>query len=194
MTRKLSLPLIHLDRGSLFTMRSAEKPTVDAVRERLGGRASTEPGAGELVTLSTADGRVLHGVVLFTRGDKVDVWIEALDASSSASEGGRRAAPSRAAERAAPSRATVYGARRGDIAPLRVPATPSLEAVALDARVFASLAEGQRIRFQDGGGLSEGTLIEKCRFGGLVRRDDGVVLGVGFRRLWPAQGADAERH
>jgi hypothetical protein len=28
--------------------------------------------------------------------------------------------------------------------------------------------------------------VEKCRFGALVERGDGTVLGVGFRRLWSA--------
>ncbi|WP_437736555.1 hypothetical protein [Sorangium sp. So ce1335] len=190
MTRKLSLPLIKLDDPVRVAALAASKPTVDAVRERLGGRASAEPGVGELVTLTTAAGKALPGVVLFRRGATVDVWIDATDTVSSVQDDTNHAASARSTT----SRGVLHRAQRADIAPLRVPAPESLVAVASDARVFAALSEGQRIRFQDGGDLAEGTLVEKCRYGGLVQRDDGVLLGVGFRRLWPAQPADGKRN
>ncbi|HEY5377467.1 MAG TPA: hypothetical protein VIK01_27495 [Polyangiaceae bacterium] len=60
-----------------------------------------------------------------------------------------------------------------------------LNDVANDVRVFAALEEGHRVRFQDLGGMAQGTLIEKCRYGAVVRRDDETVMGVGFRRIWP---------
>jgi hypothetical protein len=60
-----------------------------------------------------------------------------------------------------------------------------LNAVVDDIRVFAALEEGHRVRFQDVGGIAQGTLIEKCRYGAVVRRDDERVMGVGFRRIWP---------
>jgi hypothetical protein len=60
-----------------------------------------------------------------------------------------------------------------------------LYAVANDVRVFAALEEGTRVRFQDLGGMAQGTLIEKCRSGAVVRRDDAAIMGVGFRRIWP---------
>jgi hypothetical protein len=60
-----------------------------------------------------------------------------------------------------------------------------LNVVANDVRVFAALEEGNRVRFQDLSGLAQGTLIEKCRYGAVVRRDDETVMGVGFRRIWP---------
>ena len=60
-----------------------------------------------------------------------------------------------------------------------------LHAVVSDVRVFAALEEGARVRFQDRGGMAQGTLIEKCRYGAVVRRDDAAVMGVGFRRIWP---------
>jgi hypothetical protein len=63
--------------------------------------------------------------------------------------------------------------------------TADLHAVANDVRVFAALEEGHRVRFQDLGGMAQGTLIEKCRYGAVVRRDDETVMGVGFRRIWP---------
>jgi hypothetical protein len=60
-----------------------------------------------------------------------------------------------------------------------------LYAAANDVRVFAALEEGTRVRFQDLGGMAQGTLIEKCRYGAVVRRDDAAIMGVGFRRIWP---------
>lgn len=190
MVRKLSLPLLHLGRADRITAPAAAPPTVDAVRERLGGRASSEPGVGELVMLTTATGKALPGVVLFRRGATVDVWVDAPEAAHSVHNETDLSVPARSRSH----RGLVRRARLADIAPLRVPARESLGVVAADARVFAALSEGQRIRFQDGGDLAEGTLIEKCRFGGLVQRDDGVILGVGFRRLWPAQADGATRN
>ncbi|WP_437513348.1 hypothetical protein [Sorangium sp. So ce1099] len=190
MTRKLSLPLLNLGHPARAAAPASAKPTVDEVRERLGGRASTEPGVGELVLLTAAAGKALPGVVLFRRGAAVDVWIDAPEAPSSVQDETKRSLSMRSMSH----RGLVRRARPADIAPLRVPAPESLVAVAADARVFAALSEGQRIRFQDGGDLAEGTLVEKCRFGGLVRRDDGVIVGVGFRRLWPAQAEGAPRN
>ena len=40
----------------------------------------------------------------------------------------------------------------------------------------------------EGGAVEHGTLLEKCRWGGLVQRGDGVVVGIGFRRVLPAVG------
>lgn len=190
MTRKLSLPLIPPGRSAAFAAADAAKPTVDAVRERLGGRASTEPGVGELVLLTTAASKALPGVVLFRRGATVDVWVAAPEATSSVQD---KTKPSHSV-RSMAQRGLVHRARPADVAPLRAPAPESLMVVAADARVFAALSEGQRIRFQDGGELAEGTLVEKCRFGGLVQRDDGIIVGVGFRRLWPAQAEGATRN
>jgi hypothetical protein len=42
----------------------------------------------------------------------------------------------------------------------------------------------------DAGALIDGKLIEKCRWGALVARDDGAVVAVGFRKLWPAPAAN----
>ncbi|WP_437592578.1 hypothetical protein [Sorangium sp. So ce1000] len=162
---------------------------MDAVRERLGGRASSEPGVGELVLLTTAAGKAVPGVVLYRGGTTVDVWIDTTTTASSTQDEARVSGPTGAVTR----QGLVHRARPVDLAPLRAAAPESLVAVAADARVFAALSEGQRIRFQDGGDLAEGALVEKCRFGGLVQRDDGTLLGVGFRRLWPAQSEGAKR-
>jgi hypothetical protein len=146
MERRLFLPLAAPSSGA--------PPTVDAVRKRLGGRASTEAGAGEVVGL----GVDRAGVVLFVRGEQLDVWLAG---------------------------DVVRRVRRGEIRPATDAGARDLLAVARDARVFAALREGQRVGFPVEGGLGEGTLVEKCRFGGLVERADGTVLGVGFRRLAP---------
>jgi hypothetical protein len=54
-------------------------------------------------------------------------------------------------------------------------------------RLFASLSEGDRVRFASAASAAaEGLLIEKCRYGALVLDDEEKVLAVGFRRLWPA--------
>lgn len=136
------------------------RPTVDVVRKRLGGRASTEPGAGEVVRLR--DDRT--GVVIFVRGEHLDVWLDG---------------------------DLVRRVRRGDTGPAAGALPRDLLGVSRDARAFGELREGQRVRYQHEGGIDEGALVEKCRFGGLVERGDGTVVGVGFRRLTasPADGA-----
>lgn len=133
-------------------------PTVDVVRKRLGGRASTEPGAGDLVAVASEHGAARTGVVLFMQGDNVDVWLE----------GG-----------------VVRRTRRSKIANA-ADAAGDLISIAHAARIFASLTEGQRVYYQHEDGVGEGALVEKCRFGALVERGDGTVLGVGFRSLWSA--------
>lgn len=151
MTRKLGLPIL-LD--------PARKPTVDAVRAKLGGRATTERGAGEFVIVDAGGGFEHSGIVLFTRGDEVAVWT---------SEGVVR-------------RASPESVRKSD-----APTPPGFAAVAADAAVFATLSEGQRVRYRNDSGTDEGTLLEKCKFGALVERDDRTIVGVSFRRLWPAE-------
>jgi len=133
---------------------AAPRPTVDAVRKRLGGRASTEPGAGEVVRVTAAGDRT--GVVLFVRGEQLDVWLE-----------GDR----------------VQRVQRADTRPAGGLVARDVAAVAGDARAFAELCEGQRVAFQQEGRPGEGALVEKCRFGGLVELPSGTVVGVGFRRF-----------
>lgn len=60
------------------------------------------------------------------------------------------------------------------------------ERIALAARVrhFASLEEGTEVAFTEpDGGSGRGTLLSHCLLGGLVRRDDGAVVAVGFLRF-----------
>jgi hypothetical protein len=64
--------------------------------------------------------------------------------------------------------------------------------IAADARVFHTLVEGQPVRYADDtNSLLAGKLVEKCRYGALIVRDDGTVVAVGFRKLWPATSAGA---
>ena len=71
-------------------------------------------------------------------------------------------------------------------------APTALAKIAADAHIFSRLAEGEQIRYaDDSGGLLAGKLVEKCRYGALVVRDDGAVVAVGFRKLWPAAAAGA---
>ena len=155
-------------------------PTVEVARKRLGGRAVSAPGMGELVVVTTRLGLAKPGVVLFSAQDVVDVWI-ADD--------------------------TVLRTTSDRMAPLGEPASRELSAAADDARVFAALIEGQRVRYlqmrvrpadgepfagsgsdAQGAVFAHATLVEKCRWGALLLRDDGTLVGVGFRRVWPVAG------
>lgn len=151
MTRKLPV---------LFSLGAQRAPTIDAVRARLGGRAATESGAGELVSVDAGGGLSHTGIVIFTRGDEVDVWT---------GEG------------------VVRRARWTVVRRLDEPTPDDFAQVAADAAVFGGLTEGQRVRYRHDTGTDEGTLVEKCKFGALVERDDRTVVGVSFRRLWPAE-------
>lgn len=148
MAKRLFLPL---------TLASpTERPTADAVRRRLGGRAATEEGAGEVVSFRDDRGFERTGVVLFARGSALDVWVEG---------------------------DLVRRLRREGTRPADGAVSPTIHEASGDARAFAALREGQRVRFEHADGPGEGVLVEKCRFGGLVERDDRSLLGVGFRRL-----------
>lgn len=143
----------------LFPFGADRKPTVDSIRAKLGGRASTEVGAGDLVRVEAGGGFSHTGIVIYTRGEDVDIWT---------GEG------------------VVRRARWGAVQRLDGPTPEAFEQVAADAAVFGGLLEGQRVRYRHDTGTSEGTLVEKCKFGALVERDDRTIVGVSFRRLWPA--------
>ncbi len=142
-----------------LTQLRAPARTVDAVRERLGGRGESLAGVGEIVRI-TAVGHRRPGVVLFATEDRFDVWI-----------GGDQ----------------VLRVARTDVEPFETEPPKELLVVASDARVFSRLQEGEQVRFEPTAVRhDEGTLAEKCRYGALVRRADGSIVGVGFQRLWPA--------
>jgi hypothetical protein len=104
-----------------------------------------------------------HGVVLFADDTEVDVLVD---------------------------ETTVKRTARADVKPSPDTDGP-LAGLAGHVLVFARLAEGQRVRLETEEGMIEGLLFEKCRYGALVAKDDGAVLAVGFRKLWPVAHGDA---
>ncbi|MFT3766049.1 MAG: hypothetical protein QM820_11110 [Minicystis sp.] len=151
MAKKLFLPLA--------VGATEKRPTVDAVRKRLGGRASTEDGAGAVVSFRDEREVERTGVVLCIQGDEIFVWMEG---------------------------DIVRRVRRIEARAADGAISETMLAVARDAQSFATLSEGQRVRYQHESGLGEGALVEKCRFGALVERHDRTLVGIGFRRLWSA--------
>jgi hypothetical protein len=155
--RKLSLPLTNA------SATPAEVPSIDGMRARLGGRqtgnASGSISPGAIVRVPSAGDGERVGVLLVDDAGSLDVYLA-------------RGVVKRTV-------ASAVHAFEGD--------PPSdLSRIAEQARVFASLAEGQPVHVDDPerGGI-EARLREKCRFGALVETLEGKVLGVGFRRLWP---------
>ena len=147
--------------------RTTKKPSLDDARARLGGpsRGAAPPvgvAAGRIVTVTSSTSGTpgsLLGVVVFANADEVHVLVDGVRL-----------------RRLAPNAVTLF---EGD-APLE------LAKIAADAHLFATLVEGQPVRYADDTtGLTAGKLAEKCRYGGLVVRSDGTVVAVGFRKLWP---------
>lgn len=156
-----------------------KKPSIDAARARLGGRISEMdmPLAGfvpgTIVSFAypsraLGERQRMSGVVVFASRSEVHVLLDGIRL--------RRMSP-----------ADVTIVKESD------EITAPLEQIAGDARLFGQLAEGQPIRYADDtGSLVTGKVVEKCRWGALVLRDDGAVVAVGFRKLWPiTAGADA---
>ena len=159
-----------------------KKPSIDAARARLGGRISEidMPPAGfvpgVVVTFPLAssatrtqdDSRRISGVVVFASRNEVHVLLDGIRL--------RRLSPA-------------------DVTIVNVKETPDpleLEKIAGDARLFGQLAEGQSVRYADDTGpLVNGKVVEKCRWGALILRDDGAVVAVGFRKLWPSPTGSA---
>ena len=119
---------------------------VEDVRKRMGGRESTEAGAGEVVTVRREGAPELVGVVIFVLGAELDVMTD---------------------------EATVRRTQRARVSAASGAAGAEwLSSLSADAKVF--------------GTLEEGTLVEKCRYGAIVLCGDRSLMGVGFRKLWPA--------
>ena len=113
-------------------------------------------------TVVTLD-ETTDGVVLFADDDEVDVLVDDT---------------------------TVKRTARSQVSPARE-VRGALASLAGDVLVFARLEEGQRVLLSTDEGMIEGLLFEKCRYGALVAKDDGAVLAVGFRKLWPVAQGDA---
>lgn len=185
MGKKISLPLLpdawsgstrepgkgKGDKSEVKGEAKAKKPSLDDARNRLGGRTTDEepapPGIapGRVVRVFANDGEEHVAVVVFANADEVHILID-----------GTRL------RRVPPNAVHTYDG-----------ATPSsMSKIAADAHVFSRLAEGEKIRYADDkGGLLAGKLVEKCRYGALVVREDGALIAVGFRKLWPAAGSGA---
>jgi hypothetical protein len=169
--KKISLPLAPdawtgRTRETADTKRAVKKPSLDDARNRLGGRTTDEepapPGIspGRIVRVVATGGAEHVAVVVFANADEIHLLID--------------------------------GTRLRRVPPAAVdfhegPTPNALTKIAADAHVFSRLSEGQPVRYADDrGGLLDGKLVEKCRYGALVVRGDGAVVAVGFRKLWPA--------
>ncbi|HVH41923.1 MAG TPA: hypothetical protein VM925_06250 [Labilithrix sp.] len=177
--KKVNLPLFE-DPAFVASQKpikdAPKKPSIDAARARLGGRIEeidAAPGGfapGVVVTFasSAASSIRLPGVVVFASKTEVHVLLDGVRL--------RRFPPS-----------DVRIHEGGDVT-----IELELEKIAGDARLFGQLVEGQAVRYADeAGGLVNGKVVEKCRWGALVLRDDGAVVAVGFRKLWPAPSGGA---
>ena len=80
---------------------------------------------------------------------------------------------------------TVRRTTSHDVSALADP-PESLLRLAADVRAFAAVNEGERVSYETPlGERTEGTLVEKCRYGGLVLAADENVVGLGFRKIKP---------
>lgn len=141
------------------------KPSIDAARDRLGGRIlrDDEPPTGLahglIVGVASGRGTVVPGVIIFATRGEVHVLLDGVRL--------RRLKPD-------------------SVRPFVGDVSFALSRISGDAHLFARLTEGENIRYAgDDGALVEAKVVEKCRWGALVARDDGAVIAVGFRKLWP---------
>lgn len=148
---------------------AGKKPSIEAARSRLGGKLDGGPpppgfAPGRVVSFTLPGGRRRAAVVVYAGGDEIHVLLDPIRL--------RRMQP-------------------GEIDAHEGPVDDEMTKLAADAQLFGLLVEGQSIRYaDDAGALVDGKLIEKCRWGALVARDDGAVVAVGFRKLWPAPNAN----
>lgn len=139
----------------------AGRPSIESARKRLGGRAAgpSTRAPGSLVHATLRDGQRRAGVVLWASETHCDIWFEDGLARRTRAQG-----------------VVAYDG----------PTPDALVRVAAEMRLFASLAEGDRIRWERASGVAEGCIVEKCRYGAIVVTRDGKLVAVGFRKLWPA--------
>jgi hypothetical protein len=179
--KKVNLPLFEDPAfvvGQKAVRDEPKRPSIDTARARLGGRideVEAAPGGfapGVVVTFEDvmappgSEATRLPGVVVFASKKEVHVLLDGVRL--------RRFPPS-----------DVQIHEGGDVA-------VELEKIAGDARLFGQLVEGQAVRYADEtGGLVNGRVVEKCRWGALVVNERGAVVAVGFRKLWPAPSGGA---
>lgn len=172
MGKKFILPLFEGDRDRAEVAKPAKKPSLDDARARLGGsqrgRSSPPLGVvpGRVVRIRANGGDTTRmAVVVYASGTEIHALVDGV--------------------RLLRVKPETMEAFEGD-APIE------LARIAADAHVFHTLAEGQPVRYADDtNSLLTGKLVEKCRYGALIVRDDGTVVAVGFRKLWPATSAGA---
>ncbi len=184
-SKKVNLPLF-ADPAVVSTpiKEIKKKPSIDTARARLGGRISEidlpPPGfvPGAIVTFPLAtpalralgDTRRMSGVVVFASRSEVHVLLDGVRL-----------------RRVPPGEVTIATLKETEETAEHAVELDELEKIAGDARLFGQLAEGQTVRYADDTGvLIHGKVVEKCRWGALVLREDGAVVAVGFRKLWPS--------
>lgn len=146
----------------MFGELARKKPTVEAARQKLGGRLSKAhgPTPGRVVETVAPDGERELGVVLFTDLGRTDILFERGVV--------RRLASS---ELLAPSSHTHAAA---------------MERLSFAVRRYDGLSEGESIIITQNDGTNRRAILrEKCRFGALVERPDGAIVAVGFDRIAP---------
>ena len=143
-----------------------KKPSIDAARERLGGRITSEDtppsgiALGLVVGVAGKQGKIVPGVVIFASRAEVHVLLDGVRL--------RRVQPDA-------------------VRPFVGEVPFALSKIVGDAQLFARLVEGESVRYAgDDGHLVLAKVVEKCRWGALVAREDGAVIAVGFRKLWPS--------
>jgi hypothetical protein len=165
--KKVNLPLLDdRDEGAKGEKKKTKKPSIDVARTRLGGRAEANEVAphglapGVIVTFALTSGRRRAAVVVYAGPAEVHVLLDGI---------------------------RLRRLKASELLPHDGAVDDDLVKLAADARLFGLLVEGQSVRYADDSGqLVDGKLVEKCRWGALVLRDDGAVVAVGFRKLWPA--------
>jgi hypothetical protein len=152
---KVSLPLV-----KELEDPSSKAPSIEAMRTRLGGRLDGRTltvDAGAIVDVETAGGATRTGIALFGDEARLDVLLD---------------------------RGLVRRTQRDRFRRSSAPAPPGLEKVPDLLRDLVATEEGGTVRFRsDDGSWHPAKLREKCRFGALLERADGTVMGVGWGRL-----------
>jgi hypothetical protein len=176
--KKINLPVFADDvaaKPKLEKSAPSKRPSIDAARTRLGGRTQeNEPrppmgmAPGVIVSFALGGGRRILGVIVFASVSEVHVLLDSIRL-----------------RRLPPNDVALHDANANDV-------TVDLTKLAADARLFGDLVEGDSVRYlDDSGELIDGKVVEKCRWGALVLRDDGAIVAVGFRKLWPTPNGAA---
>jgi hypothetical protein len=155
MDRRFRLPMFPANEDG-----DQELPKVTQIRQRLGGRRASNDGdlAGTWVQLPHLDNA--WGVIVSSPSEHhAFVWI---------TEGLIRKVE-----------------RSRLLFPTTRPNAHPLERISYDCKQFAMLVENDLVHYLNNQGeIQQGTLVELCHFGAVILRNDDVLMGVGFRRIW----------